>query len=57
MLYIVIIFLLVSVYLYCLLGGADFGAGIVELTARGESRERTKNLVSESMAPIWRQGF
>ena len=53
MLYIVIIFLLVSVYLYCLLGGADFGAGIVELTARGESRERTKNLVSESMAPIW----
>lgn len=53
MLYIVIIFLLVSIYLYCLLGGADFGAGIVELTARGESKERTKNLVSESMAPIW----
>ncbi|MFZ0452480.1 MAG: cytochrome d ubiquinol oxidase subunit II [Ignavibacteriaceae bacterium] len=53
MLYVVIIFLLVSVYLYCLLGGADFGAGIVELTARGESKERTKNLVSESMAPIW----
>ena len=53
MLYIVIIFLLVSVYLYCLLGGADFGAGIVELTARGDSKERTKNLVSESMAPIW----
>ena len=53
MLYIVIIFLLVSVYLYCLLGGADFGAGIVELTARGESKERTKSLVSESMAPIW----
>ncbi len=53
MLYIVIIFLLVSVYLYCLLGGADFGAGIVELTARGASKERTKNLVSESMAPIW----
>ena len=53
MLYIVIFFLLVSVYLYCLLGGADFGAGIVELTARGASKERTKNLVSESMAPIW----
>ncbi len=53
MLYVVIFFLLVSVYLYCLLGGADFGAGIVELTARGASKERTKNLVSESMAPIW----
>lgn len=53
MLYIVIIFLLVSVYLYCLLGGADFGAGIVELTARGENKDRTKTLISESMAPIW----
>ncbi len=53
MLYVVIFFLLVSVYLYCLLGGADFGAGIVELTARGVSKEQTKNLVSESMAPIW----
>ncbi len=53
MLYIVIIFLLVSVYLYCLLGGADFGAGMVELTAKGASKERTRNLVSESMAPIW----
>lgn len=53
MLYIVILFLLVSVYLYCLLGGADFGAGIVELTARGESKDRTKKLVTESMAPIW----
>jgi cytochrome bd ubiquinol oxidase subunit II len=53
MLYIVILFLLVSVYLYCLLGGADFGAGIVELTARGESKDRTRALVSQAMAPIW----
>jgi cytochrome bd ubiquinol oxidase subunit II len=53
MLYVVILFLLVSVYLYCLLGGADFGAGIVELTSRGKNKELTKNLVSQSMAPIW----
>jgi cytochrome d ubiquinol oxidase subunit II len=53
MLYIVIFFLLVSVYLYCLLGGADFGAGIIELTASGESRDRTRILVTKAMAPIW----
>lgn len=53
MLYIVIFFLLVSVYLYCLLGGADFGAGIIELTAKRESRDRTRILVTKAMAPIW----
>ena len=53
MLYIVIIFLLVSVYLYCLLGGADFGAGIIELTSRGENKKLIRKIVSESMAPIW----
>jgi len=31
MLYIVLFFLLFSLLLYVLLGGADFGAGIVEL--------------------------
>ncbi len=53
MLYVVILFFLVSIYIYCLLGGADFGAGIIELTSRGKSKERTINLVSEAMAPIW----
>ncbi len=53
MLYIVIIFLLVSVYLYCLLGGADFGAGIIELTSRGNNKTKIRKIVSESMAPIW----
>ena len=53
MLYIVIIFLLVSIYLYCLLGGADFGAGIIELIEKKQFKERTRNLVSEAMAPIW----
>ncbi len=53
MLYVVIIFFLVSIYLYALLGGADFGAGIVELFAKGEGKKHTKKLVSDSMAPIW----
>lgn len=52
MIYVVIIFLLVSVYLYCLLGGADFGAGIIELFAR-KNKEKIKVLVSNAMAPIW----
>lgn len=52
MLYVVIIFLLVAVYLYCLLGGADFGAGIIELFA-GKNKDKIKNLVSNAMAPIW----
>lgn len=53
MLYVIIFFLLVSVLLYCLLGGADFGAGIVELLSRNESKLRTRRLVTKAMAPIW----
>jgi cytochrome d ubiquinol oxidase subunit II len=53
MIYVVIFFLLVSVYLYCLLGGADFGAGIVEFFSKRSSKERTRKLVTHAMAPIW----
>lgn len=53
MLYVVIIFLLVSVFLYCLLGGADFGAGIIEFTSKKENKKKIRGLISESMAPIW----
>lgn len=53
MLYVVIIFLLVAIYLYCLLGGADFGAGIIELFSRKPNKEKIRNLVSNAMAPIW----
>lgn len=52
MIYVVILFLLVSIYLYCLLGGADFGAGIIELFA-GKNKDKIKSLVSNAMAPIW----
>lgn len=53
MLTIVIIFFLASIYLYCLLGGADFGAGIVELFSRKEKKEITKDLVTKAIAPVW----
>lgn len=53
MLYVVIFFFLVSIYIYCLLGGADFGAGIIELSEGKKFKNRTRDLVSEAMAPIW----
>lgn len=53
MLGIVIFFLLVSVYLYCLLGGADFGAGILELFSGKNNMGLTRKLVTKAMAPIW----
>ena len=53
MVYIVIFFLLVSVYLYCLLGGADFGTGIIELTTWKEGRDRVRILITKAIAPIW----
>ena len=53
MLYVVIAFLFLSVILYILLGGADFGAGIVELFTGKKARKRTQNLMYESIAPVW----
>jgi len=53
MLSIAIFFLLASVYLYSLLGGADFGAGVLELFSSKSKKEETRNLISKAMAPIW----
>ncbi len=47
-------FLGVSLLLYCLLGGADFGAGIVELlVARRKDRDEIREVVSHAMGPVW----
>ena len=46
---ILVFFLGVSLFLYVLLGGADFGAGIVELVT-GRKSVRT---ISKAIAPIW----
>ncbi len=53
MIYVVIGFLWVSVGLYLILGGADFGAGIVELMSSKKSRKRTEKIMYESIAPVW----
>jgi cytochrome bd ubiquinol oxidase subunit II len=53
MIYVIIIFLLISIYLYCLLGGADFGAGIVEFFTFKNEKDRIRKSTSEAIAPIW----
>ncbi|MCY0968097.1 cytochrome d ubiquinol oxidase subunit II [Chryseobacterium wangxinyae] len=53
MIYVVIGFLWLSVCLYVILGGADFGAGIVELMTKKKNRKYTEKLMYESIAPVW----
>jgi len=53
MIYIVIGFLWLSVCLYVILGGADFGAGIVELMTKKKNRKYTEKIMYESIAPVW----
>src|SRR3954452_10112706 len=46
-----LIFVLAGLVLYTVLGGADFGAGIWQLLARGS--ERVRDLAHNAMAPVW----
>ncbi len=48
------IFVLVGLALYTVLAGADFGAGMWQLTAgRGPEAERLRDHAHDSMAPVW----
>ncbi|MND99836.1 Cytochrome bd-I ubiquinol oxidase subunit 2 [compost metagenome] len=53
MLYINIAFLGLSILLYLLLGGADFGAGIIELFSGEEEKSKTRKLTYKAIGPIW----
>lgn len=53
MIYVVIAFLWVSICLYLITGGADFGAGIIELFSRKSYRDKTRTIMLKSIAPIW----
>ncbi len=53
MLYVVIIFLWVSLLLYLLLGGADFGAGIIELFTSEDNKAKTRKISYQAIGPIW----
>lgn len=49
MLTVVIIFLALSLLAYALFGGADFGAGIIEIF----SGHRTRHTITHAIAPVW----
>ncbi|WP_281990584.1 cytochrome d ubiquinol oxidase subunit II [Aquimarina aggregata] len=53
MLYVVLFFLIFSLYLYVILGGADYGAGIVELFSSEENQKITKKTIYRVMGPVW----
>jgi cytochrome bd ubiquinol oxidase subunit II len=53
MIYVVTAFLWISTCLYLILGGADFGAGIVELFSKKDFKEKTQKIMYDSIGPIW----
>ncbi|WP_199121175.1 cytochrome d ubiquinol oxidase subunit II [Pedobacter sp. ASV28] len=51
--YVVITFLCLSILLYFLLGGADFGAGIIELFTSKKNRGKTRHTMHQAIGPVW----
>jgi cytochrome bd ubiquinol oxidase subunit II len=43
----------VALNAYVLTGGADFGGGVWDLFATGVRRQRQRDLIADSIAPIW----
>ncbi|MDI1247754.1 MAG: cytochrome d ubiquinol oxidase subunit II [Lacunisphaera sp.] len=50
---ILVSFIAASLLLYVLLGGSDFGAGIIELLPAGRLREAQKVVINRAMGPVW----
>src|SRR5881628_446364 len=44
---------LVSLILYALMGGADFGGGVWDLLAHGPRVRRQREAIADAIAPIW----
>lgn len=53
MLNVVMIYLWAAILLYLLLGGADFGAGILELFTRRANLARTRKTLYKAIGPVW----
>ncbi len=45
--------MVLSLNMYVLLAGADFGGGVWDLFARGRHREAQRHLIAEAIGPIW----
>jgi len=50
---IVAIFILASLIVYALMGGADFGGGIWNMLAFGPRAQRQREAIADAIAPIW----
>ena len=50
---VVAIVTLVSLILYALMGGADYGGGMWDLLASGPRADRQRHAIVEAIAPIW----
>lgn len=46
-------FLGLSLLLYCLLGGADFGAGLLGIFMGSKDREKQKEIITRAIGPVW----
>ncbi|MFY9586797.1 MAG: cytochrome d ubiquinol oxidase subunit II [Actinomycetota bacterium] len=43
----------VGLTLYALLGGADFGGGVLTALASGPSKEKQREMIAATIAPVW----
>lgn len=50
---VIIGFLCLAILLYFLLGGADFGAGIIELFTSVKNRSKTRKTMYHAIGPVW----
>src|SRR3954469_2979386 len=53
MLYVVMAYLWAAILLYLLMGGADFGAGIIELVTSNKNKSKTRRTMYNAIGPIW----
>lgn len=53
MLYVVMAYLWAAILLYVLMGGADFGAGILEFFSTKKSKDKTRRVMYRAIGPIW----
>lgn len=53
MIYVVMVYLWVALLLYLLLGGADFGAGIIELFTSYDNKARARRIMYRAIGPVW----
>jgi cytochrome d ubiquinol oxidase subunit II len=51
--YVVISYLYLAILLYLVLGGADFGAGIIEMFTSQRNLRRTRKTLYHAIGPIW----